>query len=109
MRRFLLACVVSEEWGRGGVRVTRGPVLAAGVGAASHVGDDGTDVGVRPEGPAEGHGRASGRGGVELRGLGAGIALDGGGCHILDGAVAGDGAGDPVGLDSYVNLSVSRG
>jgi hypothetical protein len=75
-----------------------GPVLAAGVGAAGHVGDEGSDVGVGPEGPAEGHGRA-GRGiGVERGGHGASVALDVDGRGILDGAVAGDGARDSLGL-----------
>jgi hypothetical protein len=65
-------------------------------------------VGVRPEGPAEGHGRAGGGSGVERGGLSAGIALNGSGCDVLDGAVAGDGARDPGGLNSRVSLRGSH-
>jgi len=79
-------------------RAAGGPVLAARVGAAGHVGDDGAHVGVGPEGPAEGDGRAGGGGGVQLGRDGAGVALDVNRGGVLNGAVAGDRAGDALRL-----------
>ena len=83
-----------EGYGRG----TGGPVLATGVRAARHVGEHRSHVGVGPEGPAQGHNRAGGGSGMEWGRLGAGVALQVADRDALDGAVAGNGAGDSGGL-----------
>lgn len=84
------------------------PVLAACVGAAGHVGDDGADVAVWPEGPAESHGRPGGSWGVERSGSGANdttvgvpVALEVDEGHVLDGAVSWDLAGDALRLFKF--------
>lgn len=84
-------------------RSARGPVLAASVGAARHVSDERADVGVGPEGPAQGHVRAGSGSGVERGRCGTGIALHVDRCCVLDGAVARDGAGDSGGLTPIVS------
>jgi len=91
------------------IRSAGGPVLAAGVGAARHVGDERADVGVGPEGPAQGHVGAGSSGGVERGGGGTGIALHVDRCGVLDGAVAGDGAGDSGGLIPSISYLGARG
>lgn len=88
-------------------------VLAAGLGAPGHVSEDGAHVGLGPEGPGEGDLGAGGGLGVEGGGRAAGgaaggvaVALDVDDGEVLDGAVAGDGAGDALRLGVHVGVGV---
>lgn len=93
--------------GGGGLNIlsARLPVMAARGRALGHVGHDGADVGLGPEGPAQTDGRAGLGGRVEGGGRGTlgaaggpASALDVDQGEVLDGAVALDGAGDALGL-----------
>lgn len=90
--------MVGRLWRASDLLSARGPVLAAGVGAAGHVSNNRADVGVGPQSPVQGHVRAGGGRGVELGRLGAGVALHVDGSGVLYGAVARDGAGNSLRL-----------
>ncbi len=55
-------------------------------------------MGVGPKSPAQGHLRAGSGSGMEWGRLGSGVALQVADRDVLDGAVAGNGAGDSGGL-----------
>ena len=89
------------------------PVLAAGIRAAGHVGQDGAHVGVRPLRPPEGDSRSGLGGGMQRRGraarvaaIGVAVALEVDERDVLDGAVARHGTRDALRLGVHVRVGV---